>query len=386
MSMIYLILFMSIDAIRIRWKHSYIEGMLYVGAMLNIRMFLLLVCVVLERWIEPPLTVSTWYLYISIILSAYEYYMCVIYKRMMAFVRLGYFYMTMNLSGVVYQVILLNTIYYYDPDMISMVLLLMSYPLFFIISRQSLGVIKKELDYAKQNEHKNTLQNELVPIIREIHMVQHEYANILSGFLDVAAEDIMYRRQVTYINRKREQILAGDNGEKDLLFEAYGQKIPMVRNVLLSKSRKIRGLNMDFRLYSDIPVEDLEQIPIQEYDLVTILANLIDNAIEALIDKCKSSESRGIIVVYMSMTDTGMTIKVGNNHDTIDEMQMRQWFRMGYTTKQNSRLHGFGLHIVSSIIHKYSGHYFYEVKKGSWGKYQDIRYICLYFPKQEVTL
>ncbi len=387
MTIIFLIVFLVMDVIPIRWKHSYKEGILYLSAMLNVRLTLLLLSAVLSRCIPLEVSIRSWFLYLSVLVCPFEYYLRLVYKQMMAFSKLGYFYLTINMSGVIYQSILINEIYYLEPELMTIILLVMTYPVFYMISYRCLTVIKEELDYTKQKKYNKTLEKELMPIIREIHMVQHEYANILSGFLDSASEDAMYKHQVFYIDREKEpMVVVTSDQEKKRWFEAYGLKFPMVRNVLLSKSRKIRGLNIDLYIYSDIPVDVLEEIPLSEYDFVTILANLIDNAIEALVDKCMGRNETGVIIVQMSMSDTGVIVKVGNSHDTVDESRINDWFRMGYTSKVDTNAHGYGLHIVRTIMNKYGGHYFYEAKRGPCERGRSIRYICLYIPKQEVVL
>lgn len=99
-------------------------------------------------------------------------------------------------------------------------------------------------------------------------------------------------------------------------------------------------------------VNDLSKIPFDAVDMVVLLSNLIDNAIEA----CQKYQGERIIQItalsdkafLFSIRNTTLPVKIFNN--TIA------------TTKSTPEMHGFGLSNIKYILDKYNGDYtmFYE--------------------------
>ena len=101
------------------------------------------------------------------------------------------------------------------------------------------------------------------------------------------------------------------------------------------------GIDVDF------DVNDLSMLPLDSTDIIVLLSNLIDNAIEA----CNSYSGRKSIQIsailnstfLFSIRNTTNPVKIVN--DTIK------------TTKSNPQIHGFGLANVKAILEKYHGDY-----------------------------
>lgn len=101
------------------------------------------------------------------------------------------------------------------------------------------------------------------------------------------------------------------------------------------------GIDVDF------DVNDLSMLPLDSTDMIVLLSNLIDNAIEA----CESYHGHKSIQIsailnctfLFSIRNTTNPVKIVN--DNIK------------TTKQNPQIHGFGLANVKSILEKYHGDY-----------------------------
>lgn len=99
-------------------------------------------------------------------------------------------------------------------------------------------------------------------------------------------------------------------------------------------------------------MNNLSKIPFDAVDMVVLLSNLIDNAIEA----CQKYQGERIIQItalsdkafLFSIRNTTLPVKIFNN--TIA------------TTKSTPEMHGFGLSNIKYILDKYNGDYtmFYE--------------------------
>ena len=104
---------------------------------------------------------------------------------------------------------------------------------------------------------------------------------------------------------------------------------------------KINGLNFTF----DIKNNNL--VNIMPYDTVTILGNLLDNALEA----AKQSEQKTVLLETDYRNDFSVII-VSNS---CDKNPLSDGRTLPLTTQSNKQLHGFGLKSVRNTLKKYNG-------------------------------
>lgn len=103
---------------------------------------------------------------------------------------------------------------------------------------------------------------------------------------------------------------------------------------------KINDINFDF----DVRNNNLSQI--ESYDLVTILGNLLDNAVEA----AEKSKQKQVYLETDFKNDISVII-VSNSSDNVPKLNGD----LPITTKENKQLHGIGLKSVSRTLKNYSG-------------------------------
>ncbi len=117
-------------------------------------------------------------------------------------------------------------------------------------------------------------------------------------------------------------------------------------NVILNvKANIMEHKNICFDYNVDIPVN----IPIQNSDLCTILANLLDNAIEAT-EKVLTQKK---VELLIKKINNFLLIKISNTYDMKVKLNSRNQLPM--TTKCDKNLHGFGLRNVETTVKKYNG-------------------------------
>ncbi len=104
---------------------------------------------------------------------------------------------------------------------------------------------------------------------------------------------------------------------------------------------KINDILFEF----DIRNNNLSQI--ESYDLVTILGNLLDNAVEA----AKNSITKSVSIETDFRNDFSVVI-VSNS---CTKNPLSDEFELPITTKVNKQLHGFGLRSVKRTVKKYNG-------------------------------
>ena len=108
---------------------------------------------------------------------------------------------------------------------------------------------------------------------------------------------------------------------------------------------EIKGVTFTF----DIRLKNLEYV--EDYDLVTILGNLLDNALES----AEKSEKREISI-STDYRNTYDVIIITNSCDTQPKTINEKLF----TTKSDKIFHGVGLKSVAKTLKKYNGDYDWE--------------------------
>lgn len=122
--------------------------------------------------------------------------------------------------------------------------------------------------------------------------------------------------------------------------------------ILNDKLEKAHSLNIAM----DIKADRLVANNIQDVDWCSILANILDNAIEACM---KLEEGKGWINFNISQNECSVFIKVSNTYNGIVNI-LDNKIR---SSKINKDLHGLGMESVKSTVEKYDGVLEYE-----WGK------------------
>ena len=108
---------------------------------------------------------------------------------------------------------------------------------------------------------------------------------------------------------------------------------------------EIKGVKFTF----DIRLKNLEYV--EDYDLVTILGNLLDNALES----AEKSEKREISL-STDYRNTYDILIITNSCDTQPKSVNEKLF----TTKSDKKFHGVGLKSVAKTLKKYNGDYDWE--------------------------
>lgn len=127
----------------------------------------------------------------------------------------------------------------------------------------------------------------------------------------------------------------------------------IVNAVLNSKYQEMieKGILFVFR------VNDLAEICISDEDVVTILSNLLNNAIEA----CEKSDDRKIIRLKFIKKDSKIIIAVKN---TFNQPIRYEDGEIGTSKLLDSEEHGVGIKNVERILEKYGGiHVKKEIEK-----------------------
>jgi len=131
----------------------------------------------------------------------------------------------------------------------------------------------------------------------------------------------------------------------DLVQERIGD--PALAALLLAKAAASSERHVEFRLANDarLPahVSDVR-------DLITVVGNLVDNAIDAA-----SASANGWIEVSVRVEHDGTSVRVRDSGPGVDERVADQIFREGFTTKRGGAHYGIGLALVRQIAQRRGG-------------------------------
>ena len=98
---------------------------------------------------------------------------------------------------------------------------------------------------------------------------------------------------------------------------------------------------------------DLSALPIEQRDAVTILGNLVDNALDAV-----SERAERVVVVELQGSAAGLTVRVSDSGAGVPAGLDELVFRRGWSTKTSDGPvgRGLGLALVVQAVRKYDGH------------------------------
>ncbi len=187
-------------------------------------------------------------------------------------------------------------------------------------------------------------------ILLERQMHQKEYLNDMSSFSDETVKileevkrltsDFPTEKENTSANMMALEKQCIDDCQH--LIEKVGAGNTIIDALLHHKRQKCIGSGIEF----NVKMGEIPEMKMQETELVSLLGNLLDNAIEA------AEKAQAPFVSISAVATKGVwSIKVSNAKSsaiTPLDRNMR-------TTKQDATNHGMGLKIIKQIIHKHGG-------------------------------
>ncbi|MGP4020241.1 sensor histidine kinase [Saccharopolyspora sp. 5N708] len=123
---------------------------------------------------------------------------------------------------------------------------------------------------------------------------------------------------------------------------------PVLAAVLLGKSAEAGERGVEVVLSPDTEIDDIAVEHLDSRDLVTILGNLIDNAVEATVE---SPHPRVEVTIRSTVDD--VLIRVADNGPGVDPDSAQRLFQRGWSTKEDGR--GLGLALVGQSVRRHRG-------------------------------
>ena len=192
-------------------------------------------------------------------------------------------------------------------------------------------------------------------VAEQARMLEDAYAQLeaLNGTLRKQRHDFMNHLQVIFsLMEMREypdaaQYVESIYSDIQKTGSALKTGIPAVNALIAAKRADCEARGIDLRLDIRSPWQDM---PVSGWELCRVLGNLIDNAVDALVE---TPPDGPFISVTMDETAGGFVFAIVNNGPAIEPQHLEAIFREGFTTKSSG--HGAGLSIVREILESYGG-------------------------------
>lgn len=144
----------------------------------------------------------------------------------------------------------------------------------------------------------------------------------------------------------------------DRLSDAVGE--PALVALLLGKTAQAdeRGIELTVTEDTRLP-SDSDRVPLTGAELVTVLGNLIDNAMDA----CDRDDPW--VEVTVQMVDGTLILRVADSGPGMDPDTFAKATQRGYSTKRDPDHHGLGLALVAQVVDRHRGTLTTDVTYGS---------------------
>jgi two-component system CitB family sensor kinase len=194
-------------------------------------------------------------------------------------------------------------------------------------------------------------QSELQALTRELasvkgftealHAAEHESSNRLHTVVTLM-ELGRYDEAVRFATAQ----LAATQGLTDRLLDAVGE--PTLAALLLGKISEAKERGVDLEITDDTVVG---AVPFDSGDLVTVIGNLIDNAVDA------APRPGGRVEVTLRTDGQGLVLRVADNGPGVDPATTQDLFTRGWSTKSTSTPYGrgLGLALVRQVVTRHGG-------------------------------
>ena len=199
----------------------------------------------------------------------------------------------------------------------------------------------KELSNMEYKYYEMSLEND-----KKIQSLRHEIANQIQTVYSLL------------LNGESEKSLELMNELRDQ-YEQMDQLIycenPVLNIILANKKAEAEKAGIEIQIkVKDYP----KQLPVSDFDLSTVVCNLVDNAIRGCL--C-SNQSHPRLIIEIIRKNSYLVIRVLNTCAV--NMVIENTDRIE-TTKSNSQTHGFGMPIIAGIVKRYKGDFLVSAQNG----------------------
>jgi two-component system, LytTR family, sensor histidine kinase AgrC len=196
----------------------------------------------------------------------------------------------------------------------------------------------------------DTYQMELQSLISSVQSLRHDFSNhiqVLHGLLKLGHHE----KALDYLTNLSNEVHLINSIKFDVSNPGLS---------VLLQTKKLSAQNHNINIQFDVLPDPFDQI--KTTDLIKLLSNLIDNAIEASLEIPEQERKMKIVCNVVSNT---YIFEITNTGPTIHEKDKEHIFKRGFSTKKvrQGKVRGQGLFIVKELINTYGGEISIESNK-----------------------
>ncbi|MFC1436752.1 sensor histidine kinase [Streptacidiphilus sp. N1-10] len=222
-----------------------------------------------------------------------------------------------------------------------------------VVNRMPVGLHGRELGAVVTVRDRT----EMVGLLRELDSVrgltdalraqQHEFANrmhILAGLLDLGEHDAAFEYAVE------------SAGVEPALTESVRQRIgnPLMVGLIVAKSTVAAERGVRITLTEE---SRLGEQPAHLHGLLTIVGNLLDNAVDAAVSGTTTGAAQAEVRLSLLETGTAVTVQVADSGPGVPDDAMESIFQDGWSTRpdRGTARRGLGLALVHRLVRHRGG-------------------------------
>lgn len=228
---------------------------------------------------------------------------------------------------------------------IVMVLAVMNVILIFLLQdlMKSDNIIRETQVQKERVSHEIKLYQNMSQNIEQQRAIMHEYNNQLN-----CIKSMLDHNQIVELK----QYTTGISNKFQTVSEVVNTNNVIVNAIINSKYKEA----LENNIVMTMKVNDLSMCRISNEDIVTILSNLLNNAVEA----CKKVDGKRVVMLKFIKEDDAIILSVKN---TCEESALIVNDSVA-TTKEEKKMHGYGIKNIKDTVDKYDGSYHMESRDG----------------------
>ncbi len=201
------------------------------------------------------------------------------------------------------------------------------------------------LSIMRENNRRAIIEQQNEYYVKQFDMIRENMGNVERLKHDIKNHIFMLKS--LYDNEKKDEY---EEYFEEILKEVEGrEKIINSGNVIVDsivnyKLESLRADNVELLVNINIPAK----IEISDFDLTTILGNLLDNAIRAV----KETEKNKYLSIDIQYKSGRLIIRFVNSYKHIEKSKIGNYF---ISTKENRNKHGIGQINIERTVDKYDG-------------------------------
>lgn len=186
----------------------------------------------------------------------------------------------------------------------------------------------------------DTYQGEIQTLLSSVSSLRHDFSNhiqVIHGLLTIGESE----KARQYVNSLSNEVQ---------LIESINSTIEHPGLAILLKSKKIAAQNHQIAMETKVKQDSYQRI--KTTDMIKILSNLIDNAMDATRELTDDSRK---VSIFCDANETHYIFKVINTGPKV--VSSGAIFKQGFSTKpiEEGKVRGQGLFIVKEVVKKYNG-------------------------------